>query len=298
LVLSEKYFKGRLEVKQNIIEIAKNIFVITENLGSNNSAIVTSQGVVLIDTPHKPSDAIKWRDFVDKLGPTKYLIITDHHIDHTLSNAFFGGTLISHEGTYHALLNNHPTIDFMDGLLKHFDPEGVPLIHGDYQYRIPDITISDRMTIYLGDDEFQLFYKKGHTPNNIMVYMPKRKILFSGDNVCENGLPSSQECCIFDVFKTLDFIIEDLDVDIIVPGHGEVCTKESAKVFRNQYRDYVNRIQSMIEEGHSREDIIESIRYCDYIHCDTERYIGYPDDLNEGFQRNSVARIYDLLTEN
>lgn len=284
-------------MKQNIHHIADNVYVITENLGSNNSAIVTSEGVILIDTPHKPTDAIKWREFVEKLGPTKYVIITDHHIDHTLSNAFFGGSLISSEGTRQCLLDKHPTIEFMDGILGHFDPDGVRLIHGDYQYRIPDITFNDRMAFYLGEDEFQLFFRKGHTANNIMIYMPKKKILFSGDNVCENGLPSSQECWIFDVIDNLNWIINELDADIIVPGHGEVCTKAEAIRFKHEYEDYVNKIHNRIKKDESKEKIVDEVRYYDRIHSDCDRYIGYPNDLNEGFQRNSVSRIYDLLME-
>lgn len=280
---------------QNIIRVRDNIYTITENLGSNDSAIVTSKGVVMFDTPHKASDALNWRRFVESLGPTRYVIVSDHHIDHTLSAYFFGGEMISTVGTRDTLLERHPTIPFMDRVLGHFDPAGVPLIHGDYEYRIPDITVTDRMTLFLGDTEIQLIHKKGHTPNNLMAYLPKEKVLFSGDNVCECGLPSSQECCLPEVFDTLDYVINDLDVDTIVPGHGDVTDKEGAKKYRQMYLDYVNEINARMLRGDSKAKIQDELRFPDLIHCDTERYTGYPDEMVEEFQRNSVSRIYDQL---
>ncbi|MBF8304637.1 MAG: Lactamase protein, partial [Dehalococcoidia bacterium] len=36
--------------------------------GCNSSFVVTSGGVVVIDTPQMPTDAIKWRDEIAKKG--------------------------------------------------------------------------------------------------------------------------------------------------------------------------------------------------------------------------------------
>lgn len=282
-------------MEQNIVRVAENVYTVTENLGSNDSAIVTPKGVVLFDTPHKPTDAMRWRAFVESLGPTKYVIVSDHHIDHTLSASFLGGEMIATQGTRDTLLERHPTLPFMNELLATLDPAGLPLINGDYRYRIPDITVTDRLNLYMGDVEIQLIHKKGHTPNNLMAYLPKQKILFSGDNVCEAGLPSSQECCVPEVFSTLDFILEELDVETIVPGHGEICTKREALRYRDQYRAYVREIYARLRAGQSKEQVQRELRFPDYIHNTTPRYQGYPDHMIEQFQLNSVANIYDQL---
>lgn len=78
-------------------QIDRNIFVETETLGSNNSMILTSEGILLIDSPHKPTDAIKWKREVESRGNVIYLVNTDHHIDHTMGNFFLGGKIISHK---------------------------------------------------------------------------------------------------------------------------------------------------------------------------------------------------------
>ena len=105
-----------------MIEIDKNIIIETEHLGSNNAIVCTRDGVVLIDAPHRPSDAIKWRRVAESNGPIRYLINTDHHIDHTMCNNFLPGEIVSHEGTRDKLLNSPPSRQYIDDLLDVIDP--------------------------------------------------------------------------------------------------------------------------------------------------------------------------------
>ena len=61
--------------------------------GSNGFAwVVTREGVVVIDTPLVPSDAIKWCQEITKFGPIRYVINTEPHMDHFSGNYFLGGT--------------------------------------------------------------------------------------------------------------------------------------------------------------------------------------------------------------
>jgi len=64
-------------------QIDNNILVETGNLGLNNSIIFTSTGIVLIDSPFKPTDAIKWKHAVESKGKVICFINVDRHIDHT-----------------------------------------------------------------------------------------------------------------------------------------------------------------------------------------------------------------------
>ena len=49
-------------------QITKNVFVETCIRGCNHGFVTTSDGVVLIDTPHKPSDALKLKAEIAKLA--------------------------------------------------------------------------------------------------------------------------------------------------------------------------------------------------------------------------------------
>ena len=66
-------------------EISKNIFVETTFYGCNPSVVVTNEGLILIDTPYLPTDALGWKDQLRDLGSVKYIINTEHHADHVLA---------------------------------------------------------------------------------------------------------------------------------------------------------------------------------------------------------------------
>jgi cyclase len=60
-------------------QLTKNVFVETELRGSNHGLVTTSDGIVLIDTPHKPSDAIRLSADVERRGRLRYILNTEPH---------------------------------------------------------------------------------------------------------------------------------------------------------------------------------------------------------------------------
>ena len=70
-------------------QLTKNVFVETELRGSNHGLVTTSDGIVLIDTPHKPSDAMRLRADVERRGRLRYILNTEPHGDHWTGNAYF-----------------------------------------------------------------------------------------------------------------------------------------------------------------------------------------------------------------
>src|SRR5437764_15062684 len=71
--------------------IANYVFTEIYFWGCNPSALATSDGVVLFDTPQQPNDAVRWREALEQYGPIRYLINTEPHNDHIRGNAFFPG---------------------------------------------------------------------------------------------------------------------------------------------------------------------------------------------------------------
>ncbi|MFC1916679.1 MBL fold metallo-hydrolase [Chloroflexota bacterium] len=102
--------------------------------GCNPSFVVTSEGIVLIDTPFMPTDALKWRNEINTRGEVHYIINTDYHLDHVTGNFFFPGTVIAHEKTreYFALPAGQKTVKPGQGTMERireivgeYDPEGL-----------------------------------------------------------------------------------------------------------------------------------------------------------------------------
>lgn len=276
-----------------MIEIDKNIIVETEHLGSNNAIICTREGVVLIDSPHRPSDAMRWRRTAASCGHVVYLFNTDHHIDHTLGNFFLPGIVVSHEGTRERLINNPPTRDYVDKLLDVIDPAGKMFMDG-YTTRLPTVTYTKSMSVNIGGLDFDFTHLPGHTLNSSLIYLRQQQIAFTGDLICEAGLPAFIEA---DTFAWIDAVkhIEAMDIRYIVPGHGKVCDLSVATTFRKWIEDLVAQVERRIDKGQPREQAMKEVTYEDHIHIATGESPAYPQYLMDLFITNSVGVIYDHI---
>ncbi len=85
-------------MKTGMREIAPGVYVKQDSRGTNLGAIVTSQGVVVVDTPLIPREARAWRAELEEMTglPIIYVINTDHHKGHALGNVFFEAPAIAH----------------------------------------------------------------------------------------------------------------------------------------------------------------------------------------------------------
>ncbi len=271
-------------------KIKGNIYVETEFLGCNPSFVVTSSGIVMIDAPGlRPVDALAWKKEIAKFGEVSYIINTDHHGDHTLGNYFFSGDLIQHEGTMNKLLADD-RVEASKKYMLIFDPASKPLVE-HYFVKRPRFTYSDRLGFHFGGEDFELFHINGHTEDETLVYMPGKKVLFSGDNVCTLGIPNLSESFPLEWLKALDFV-ETLEIDVLVPGHGKIGNKDSIRQFRSQFVGLMDEIKEKIDQGWSREQIVKEVRYEDNIHR------GYPSSTIERFHqvmKQGIGRLYDVL---
>ena len=265
-------------------KITENIYVESELSRCNNSYVITKDGVVVIDTPMIPAEAKKLVAETAKFGPVRYVINGEPHGDHIAGNCYYGGTVVSHEGTREIMLELD--VEAFKEQLKRMAPDSLPL-DSDFRYRLPEITLSDRMTLYLGDHTFQLIHMPGHTPYNLAVYVPEERVVFTSDNInlempiFFNAVPE----------KWLDSLkrLEKLDVDIVVPGHGEVCGKEAFSQMRKKLKDWLDAVSAAIKRGLSVKETIEEISKDD-------RFVSVPLEGPEiMFLQTNIESLFNIL---
>ena len=75
-------------------QLTSNVFVQTQTRGCNFGFVTTSDGVVMIDSPHKPTDALALKAEIAQHGQLRYIINTEPHGDHWTGNAFFDAPVI------------------------------------------------------------------------------------------------------------------------------------------------------------------------------------------------------------
>ena len=265
-------------------KITENIYVESELSRCNNSYVITKDGVVVIDTPMIPAEAKKLVTETAKFGPVRYVINGEPHGDHISGNCYYGGTVVSHEGTREMMLELDVE-DFKEQL-KRMAPDSLPL-DNDFRYRLPEITLSHRMTLYLGDHTFRLIHMTGHTPYNLAVHVPEERTVFTSDNV-NLGMP-----IFFNAVpdKWLDSLkrLDELDVDIVVPGHGEVCGKEAFSQMSRKVEDWLDAVSTAINRGLGVKETIEEISRDD-------RFADVPrEGPQAGFLQSNIESLINIL---
>ncbi|MFC2007350.1 MBL fold metallo-hydrolase [Chloroflexota bacterium] len=267
-------------------KITDNVYVETGFAGCNTGFITTKEGVVLIDTPQLPKDAVAWREEIAKHGKIRYLINTEPHGDHISGNCFFDGTLVTHEGTRDAILAC--TADTFRERLEQSAPDNLPLPEG-LSYRPPAITLSQRMTIYLGDHTFQLTNHPGHTPYQVAVYIPEERVVFTSDNIFHKILPHLRETVPYEWLESLKKL-QELDADVLVPGHGTVCDKSYIPEMSAVIQEWIDVASAAIAKGMSVEEAQETITLY-------ARYLTEGEDTTRPrqIQDLSLKRLYQVL---
>ena len=266
-----------------MLKISKNIYVETGFRGCNTGFVVTSDGVVMIDTPHSPEDAASWRKEVSAFGPVRYLINTEPHGDHFTGNCFFSGTIVAHEGTREAVLAASSAPRELIRL-----PKGSSL-PADFSFRVPDITFKRQLTIYLGEHTFKLVNHPGHTPYQVTVYIPEERVAFTSDNIFCRVQPFLRQALPSEWLESLK-ALQKLDVDVLVPGHGEVCGKDYIPEMSAIISDWVSAVDLAIKSGMSLEEAQDRISFLD--RCPME---AGAESMALEVQRMNVRRLYEVL---
>jgi cyclase len=264
-------------------KVTDNVYTLLNMRGCNTSFVVTAEGTIVIDTPMVPADAKKWREEVQKYGEIRYVINNEPHNDHVAGNCWMGGTLVAHEGIREMAKRNSK--EAFEGQMKWMAPDAVPL-DKDFRYRLPDITFSQELKIYLGKHAIHIIPVPGHTPCQTAVFVPEEKVVFTSDNVTM-GMPIMIDAVPEEWLKSLKKL-KTLDIDKIVPGHGPLCDKSALDVTYGNVEYITGELKNAIAKGWSLQEIQEKVTFA-------ERFPLMPGDPMKMMRHESIAHMYEVL---
>jgi cyclase len=265
-------------------KITDNVYVQTGNRGCNTGFVVTSEGVVAIDTPMAPADARNWAKEIAKHGPLRYVINGEAHPDHIAGNCYLGGTLVAHEGARDAILSTD--VNSIKQMLGAMAP-GSPPFDKDFKLRPPDVTLSERLTIYLGKHSFHLMALPGHSPYQVTVYVPEERVVFTSDNVV-TSMPFFRQALPDEWIKSLQRI-QQMDVDKVIPGHGEVQDKSYIAQMIKNIQTWIGVVAEAIKKGMTLEEAQKNVTMVKEF-PDLTKNLPMP-----GLIPMNVARLYEYL---
>lgn len=207
--------------------------------GLNNPAfIVSSDGVVIIDTCFTEARSKAFIATIKSITslPIRTVINTHHHGDHTWGNGFLpGATIIGHELCRSEMIETGLSIKVLFPTANFGELSIVP----------PSVTFKDRLTVHAGNLKLELIYVgPAHTASDIVVWVPERKLLFSGDIVFKSCTPFVLQGCITPYFETIKRV-RALGAGVIVPGHGPICGPEGL----DDVEEYLYFVMGMAKRG-------------------------------------------------
>ena len=245
-------------------ELAPSILVETGFHGANVGAILTGEGVILIDTPMLPDDAETWLEEIRKRTnePILYILNTDHHRGHIIGNQYFPmATVIAHEFAWKNMKSYGDSFRTrLLNLYRNRMPEAAEEWKQNLKIIEPEITFTGRITLFKGDKEIHLIPLGGHTPATTVIYLPEDGLLFAGDLVVTDRPPFLSQGDTKEWLEALTYL-RKLQYDVLIPGHGELTGKEATEKMSEFLRIVRRKVRSAYRAGLSKSDTARSLKH-------------------------------------
>ncbi len=220
-----------------VTAIAENVYSIIspsiglptpENKGWNSNVhfVVTKTGVLLFDTGSSEAIGNNIKKAIKTVTdlPVRWVINSHSHADHWLGNAAFTDTVVE-------IIASEKTVLTM----KKYGRDDVEFYEkvtqgtiGSTQLKYPNFLLGQRQKRSFGgvDVEF-IFSNDAHSPGDILMWLPKQKIIFGGDVLSSDWMPMlTDHGNVPNLIDTLHKIAK-LNPYIVLTGHGKATTAEA-----------------------------------------------------------------------
>lgn len=125
---------------------------------------------------------------------------------------------------------------------------------------LPNLTIDRSMSLHAGEREVRiLYFGRGHTEGDVVVFLPKEKVLVTGD-LLTNSIPFMRDSYPIEWSATLAGV-EKLDFTQNIPGHGDVQQgKERLQMLRAFLDDLIPAVRRAISEGKTLDEAKRTVK--------------------------------------
>jgi cyclase len=295
-------------------KVAEGVYYASGGLGSNNVVIVNDDDVVLVDDGTTPAAARAFLEDVKLLTnkPVRAVINTHFHYDHTDGNSVFppGVQIIGHEFVRTAILTYNVLerepyktsqgtrlASLRQTVATEKDPARKAateaLIEDLKQIKPtpPNVTYTSKLVLHKGGREIQLlFLGRGHTAGDTFVYLPKERIVCTGDEE-EGARIAYMGDAYFDEWISTLEAVKKLDFALVLPGHGRPFREKSLiTAFQSYLKDATTRVAALRKQGVTPEDAARRVDL-------TSHKKDFPDIQGPGADLRGVRRIYEWLDE-
>ncbi|MBI4553238.1 MAG: MBL fold metallo-hydrolase [Candidatus Latescibacteria bacterium] len=288
-----------------------------EVVGANSAIIINEDDALLVDSHMTPLAARRLLQELTTLTTkrVRYVVNTHFHFDHTDGNQVFGPytDIIASAFTRQTLQEKGMETEsfkrFTGGLPATIDTlkkqiaveqdqarkqmladslgktERFYRSLQDIKVTLPNLVLEKSLILYKGDREIQILHLgRAHTAGDVVVFLPKEKVLCTGDMLTE-GLPYVGDGYLYQWVRTLEGL-KKLDAETIIPGHGHVLQgKEKIDQLQSYLRDLLRQVEAFVERGATLDETVAGVNL-------SSHQPDYPS-LAQGTPRLHVERAYE-----
>ena len=289
---------------------------------SNATIIEGDRDVLVVDSHVSPGGAWALREELKAITPKpiRWVVNSHYHFDHSHGNQIYGPEveIIGHEFARQQILAgksiDSPALQFFVG--------GVPAAIKGLEGRLaaakddkeratiqeqlaiqrnhlegtnavkptpPTMTLDHTMTLHRGSREIRLlFLGRGHTAGDVVVHLPKERIVATGDLLVE-GTSYMGDAFFTEWIQTIE-ALKQLDFDTVLPGHGRAFTgKAKLDHWQAYLRDFWAQAQKFHKAGVPWQDAATQVDLRGHA-------VNYPGIRAAGITPNhGMRRAYELL---
>ncbi len=240
--------------KAQFQKLAEGVYAFVGKMNDANAmAIVTTQGVVVVDTGNNPPETRIFQKFIESVTaqPIRYVVITQNHGDHT------GGT---------PLFSPPATVIVQDRVAKDWTSMKNYQIKS-WQKRFAErtealdgvrpidtvVSFSDHMTLHAGGKAIELIYiDDTYNPGDVAVWLPDTGIMHAGFvgyiGRHPDIRPDYSHGTTWGMLKQLE-VLSALKPKIVVPAHGPVGDATALSTLTDYLLLARQKMRTMMAQG-------------------------------------------------
>ena len=234
------------------VGVADGLYML-QGPGGNVGVSVGDDGVFIIDDQMPPlTQQIQAAIAQISDAPVRMVVNTHWHYDHTGGNEIFaeaGAIIIAHDTVRARMGTAHTSA--RTGRTRPPSPEAA----------LPVISFADSVSFHLNGETVRAFHvPPAHTDGDVVLLLERSNVAHMGDTFFNGRYPVidiNAGGSVRGMIGAIDEVLPRLNTEtILIPGHGPLADVEKLIRFQVMMKTVADRVQAMIDQGRSVDEII------------------------------------------
>lgn len=248
--------------------MASGVYVFTSGAYALNSGMVVSAtcgqsvsgSALLVDPGYFPSDLDRISGFLANRGyEASRIILTHSDWDHIVGPSRFPRARVVTSSAF-------PGRVLAEGVriersLRDFDTKLYVRREPAFYIPRPDSLAGSPADLVWEGPGARLLPAGGHTPDGLMLLLRESRILFTGDHLSDLEIPfvGDSVAAYRQTLGLVRTLLRNGSIELLVPGHGEVCGRDAIEERLDEDEDYLARLESWVREVRRTVEALDGV---------------------------------------